>query len=133
MHGDASTLKLYIAGWHCMTATRNSKTTTLRGYGGAVTSEGLIQTWVHCIGSLTPQVVNYFGIGLHIVARGTSSCNVNQTSLHACTNVDTITGGIVLTMAPIMPSKMSDRAHGGRRGEGSCEFNIPSRPHYCRR
>ena len=66
-----------------MTATRNLKSTTLRGYGAGATSEGLIQTCVHCIGRLTSQVVNYFGIGLHIVARGTSLCNVNHTSLHA--------------------------------------------------
>ena len=51
-----------------MTATRNSKTTTLRGYVAGTTSEGLIQKCVHCIGRLTSHVVNYFGIGLHIVA-----------------------------------------------------------------
>ena len=74
---------------------------------------------VHCIGCLTPQLANSFGIRLHIVVRGTSCCNVNQTSLDACTNVDTIMGGIVTTMAPTTQTNMSDRAHGGRRGEGS--------------
>ena len=74
---------------------------------------------VHCIGCLTPQLANSFGIRLHIVARGTSCCNDNQPSLHACTNVDTIMGGIVLTMALTTRTNMSDRAHGGRRGEGS--------------
>ena len=79
---------------------------------------------VHCIGSLTPQVANSFGLGLPIVARGTSCCNVNQTSQDACTNVDTIMGGIVLTMPPTTRTNMSDRAHGAEavRGHESSTF-----------
>ena len=80
---------------------------------------------VHCIGCLTPQLANSFRIRLHLVARGTPCCNDNQPSLHAFTNVDTITGGFDLTMAPTTRTNMSDSAHGGRHVKASLDCNIP--------
>ena len=79
----------------------------------------------HCSGCLIPQLANSFGIRLHIVARATSCCNDDQTSLHACTNVDTMMGGLDLTMAPTTRTNMSDSAHGGRRGEGHKTATFP--------